>query len=669
VPRGIAAKTRSGELCVRIAQVKGPVLDDRVKAGLAALDRHAWRESYDLLKAADADGQLGGQELEQLGVAAWWLGRLDDSLDTMERAYEADIAAGDHQAATHAALELARGYGWKSARSQAMGWLARAAHLVESHPDSAARAEVLLTKAMAAEAGQDLEAAEALAKEALEAANSFGRRDDAALATELLGSLLARRGEVARGFELVDEATVMAVGGELSARATGVVYCQTIALCHDLADFERAGEWTEAATRWCERRSITGFPGICRVHRAEMLRLRGAWERAGAEAATACEELPGYNPLQAGAAFREVGELRLRMGDLEGADQAFRRAHELGSGPAPGSALLQLARGDKAGAAATIRRALASVRDRIARGRLLPAQVEIAVATGDLATAATAVEELSSLARDFGRPLFLAEAATAAGRLALARGQAAEAAQELLTAVQEWTVVDAPFEGAQARVLLASAHAAERDMAAARLELETAKGIFERLGAKTAALDAGTLLEPSAPQAAASAAGQLAYLFTDIVQSTNLIEAIGDDAWSGLVAWHDRTMHALFVEHGARDVESRGDGFFAIFDGPKEAAQCAIAIQRALSEHRKHHGFAPRVRIGLHAAVSQRVEDGYHGVGVHIAARIAALADGDQILASTGSLDGLAGIEVSDRREVTLKGIREPVEVATIAWR
>jgi class 3 adenylate cyclase len=647
-----------------------PLVDDRVKAGLAALDRHAWLESYDLLKAADSDGQLGGHELRQLGIAAWWLGRLDDSLDTMKRAYEADSAAGDHEGAAHVALELARGYSWKSARSQAMGWLARAMRLVELHPDSPARAEVLTTRAMAAEAVQDLEAAEELAKQALDAANSLGRRDDAALASELLGSLLARRGEVTRGFELIDEATLMAVGGELSARATGVVYCQTIALCHDLADFERAGEWTEAATRWCERRSITGgFPGMCRVHRAEMLRLRGAWDRASGEAAAACEELPGYNPQQAGAAFGEVGELRLRMGDLAGAEEAFRHAHELGAGPAPGSTLLQLARGDRVGAAAAIRRALDTVRDRVSRARLLPAQVEIAVAAGDLETAAAAAEELANLARDFKRPLFAAEAATAAGRLALARGQAAQAARELLAAVREWTVVDAPYEGAGARVLLAKAHAAERDLAGARLELGTAKGIFERLGAHAAALEAGRLLESATEEGAASAAGHRAYLFTDIVQSTNLIEAIGDDAWSELVGWHDRAMRALFTEHGARDVEGRGDGFFAIFEAAGQAAECAIAIQRVLSEHRQHHGFAPKVRIGLHAAVSRRVEDGYQGVGVHVAARIAALAEGDQILASTSSLHGLPGFEMLDRREVRLKGIREPVEVAAIAWR
>jgi len=650
--------------------MSGAVADDRVTAGLAALDRHAWRESYDLLKAADADGLLRGPELEQLGLAAWWLGRLDDSLETMERAYEAHTAERDHQAAAHVAIELARGYAWKSARSMAMGWLARAVHLVDTHPDSPALAEVLLAKAQASEAAQDLQGAEELAKQALEAANKFDRRDEAALATELLGSLLARRGELARGFELVDEATAMAVGGELSARATGVVYCQTIAVCHDLADFERAAEWTDAATRWCERRSIAGgFPGICRVHRAEMLRLRGAWERATSEVAAACEELPGYNPQQAGAAYREVGELRMRMGDLVGAGEAFQRAHELGAGPAPGAALLQLARGDKAGAAAAIRRALQSVRDRVSRGRLLPAQVEIAVAGSDLDTAAGAVKELEGLAQDFDRPLFRAEAATAAGRLALARGQAAEAANQLVAAVQEWTVVDAPFEAAQSRVLLAKAHTAEGDLAAARLELETAKGIYERLGAQAAALETGHLLDSLNEERQPSAAGHRTYLFTDIVQSTNLVEAIGDDAWSELVGWHDRALRTLFTAHGARDVESRGDGFFAIFEGAGPAIDCAIAIQRALSEHRKHHGFAPKVRVGVHAAPSHQVEDGYHGVGVHVAARIAALAEADQILASTSSVRDLPNLKLSERHEVTLKGIQHPVEVVAIPWR
>ena len=644
-------------------------MDERVRAGLDALDRHAWQESYDLLKAVDLDQPLAGFELEQMAQAAWWLGRLDDSLETFERAFAAHMKRGDDRSAAHAALELARGYSWKSAPSQAMGWLARAARLVESDPDSPVMAELLLNKAAVADAMQDLEAAEALTREALEVARRLDHPDEAAMAMQSLGGLLARRGEVAEGFPLIDESAAMAVGGELSARITGAVYCSTISICHDLADFERAGEWTEAATRWCERRSITGFPGVCRVHRAELLRLRGAWDRAGSEAAAACDELPGYNPAQAGAAFREMGEIQLRLGQLDQAESSFQRAHELGARPGPGDALLTLARGDTSGALASIRRSLDGMRDRIGRARLLPAQVEIAIAAGDLELASAAAEELAAVARDFARPLFLAEAATAAGRLALARDDAGEATLRLLEAIDSWTAVDAPYETAQARLLLGQAHAAQGDLAGARLELQTARATFERLTSVADAAEAGRLLKSLEEERAPGGAAHRAYLFTDIVQSTNLVELIGDESWSALIAWHDRALRNLFREHRARDVESRGDGFFATFEGVRSAASCAIDIQRTLAGHRKEHGFAPKVRVGLHVAASRKVGDGYHGVGVHVAARIAALAEGDQILASTSSLAGLPDLKLSGVRAVTLKGVAGQVEIAAIDWR
>ena len=158
----------------------------------------------------------------------------------------------------------------------------------------------------------------------------------------------------------------------------------------------------------------------------------------------------------------------------------------------------------------------------------------------------------------------------------------------------------------------------------------------------------------------AGAEGRRAYLFTDIVPSANLVDLIGDEAWSALVALNDRAMRELFAAHGSLDVETRGDGFFAIFDSPTGAVACAVAIQRALAEHREQNGIAPQARIGLHAA---------DGAGVHVAARIAALADGDQILASTSSLAGMPGLELSERRMVTIKEIEDPVEVAVIAWR
>src|SRR5207249_5470922 len=136
-----------------------------------------------------------------------------------------------------------------------------------------------------------------------------------------------------------------------------VVYCNTISTCRDLADYRRAGEWSEAAKRWCERQTISGFPGMCRVYRAEIMRLRGAWADAEMEAVRASDELRDFNLSYAAAAFYELGEIRLHGGDLDGAEQAFGEAHELGHAAQPGLGLLHLARGDAAYAQTAIRRA------------------------------------------------------------------------------------------------------------------------------------------------------------------------------------------------------------------------------------------------------------------------------------------------------------------------
>jgi class 3 adenylate cyclase len=101
----------------------------------------------------------------------------------------------------------------------------------------------------------------------------------------------------------------------------------------------------------------------------------------------------------------------------------------------------------------------------------------------------------------------------------------------------------------------------------------------------------------------------------------------------------------------------------------RPAIECAVAIQRALAEHRRTSGFAPGVRIGVHAAEANRRGNDYSGKGVHVAARIAALAGGGQVLASAETAAGLSGaFTVSEPRPVTLKGVSEPVDVVSIAW-
>jgi class 3 adenylate cyclase len=157
------------------------------------------------------------------------------------------------------------------------------------------------------------------------------------------------------------------------------------------------------------------------------------------------------------------------------------------------------------------------------------------------------------------------------------------------------------------------------------------------------------------------------FMFTDIVKSTDLVQVIGDEAWESLLRWHDQTLRSHFGAHHGEEVVSTGDGFFVGFDSPEEALDCAVAIQRALAEHRREHGFAPQVRIGVHASPATQVDRNFHGRGVHEAARIAALAEGGQILASVATAGQRAGD--APARSVTLKGIAEPMEIVPIDWR
>ncbi len=159
-------------------------------------------------------------------------------------------------------------------------------------------------------------------------------------------------------------------------------------------------------------------------------------------------------------------------------------------------------------------------------------------------------------------------------------------------------------------------------------------------------------------------------MFTDIVRSTNVVEAIGDEAWTALVSWHDKALRGLFAAHRGEEVDHAGDGFFVAFADPASAVECAVAIQRRLAEHRREHGFAPQVRIGVHATEATRHGAGYKGRGVHEAARIAALAAGDEIIASRETVDGMRPPPaVSNPRSVELKGLPAPVDVCFVEWR
>ena len=158
------------------------------------------------------------------------------------------------------------------------------------------------------------------------------------------------------------------------------------------------------------------------------------------------------------------------------------------------------------------------------------------------------------------------------------------------------------------------------------------------------------------------------FMFTDIVKSTNLVEALGDEAWQNVLRWHDETLRALFAAHKGEEVAATGDGFFVGFDSPDEALACAVAIQRKLTEQRQTQGFAPQVRIGVHATGATQVGRNFTGKGVHETARIAQLAEGGEILATRDTASD-SRFPLSEPREVNVRGISESIQVVSVDWR
>jgi class 3 adenylate cyclase len=203
------------------------------------------------------------------------------------------------------------------------------------------------------------------------------------------------------------------------------------------------------------------------------------------------------------------------------------------------------------------------------------------------------------------------------------------------------------------------------------MELVAAQSAFRQLGAVPDLVVVNSLLgDDATPVSDGRRRVEKTFMFTDIVTSTDLIGLIGDAAWEELLAWHDRTLRSAFDHHGGEVVRHTGDGFFVAFEDPDRAVRCAIDIQRQLADHRRQHGFAPWVRIGMHAADATRQGSDYAGQGVHVAARVAALAGREEIVVSTSTLDQITTTRsVSPPRAVTLKGIADPIDVQTVEWR
>ena len=459
-----------------------------------AVGREAWAEAYEGLRALDPS-RLTPQDLEGFADAAWWLSRIDESIAARQRAYSGYVAAGEDPRAAGCAARLCVEHFLRGEPAVAAGWLMRAQRHLRERPDGVQHGWLAVCEATVARFRGEVDEAMSLSQQATKIGQRFGDRDLIAMGIHLQGLGLISGGRVHEGMALLDEAMTSVVAGELSRYFTGVIYCNVLAVCLDLTDLGRAGEWNEAAREWCA--SIppeAPYPGLCRLNRAAAASLRGAWPEAEAEALRASEELT-FNPLAAAKAFYQTGEIRRRTGNLAGAEEAFIRAHELGLEPQPGLALLRLAQGKATAALAALRLALTDQSgSRLRRAQLLAAQVDVAIAARDLDAARQACEELEAIAHDFGTPALDAVAATARGALRLAEDDVAGAIERLRHAFAVWQELRLPYETARTRMLYGIAVGGAGGEEGARLELRAALAAFERLGAAADAGKAGELL-------------------------------------------------------------------------------------------------------------------------------------------------------------------------------
>jgi class 3 adenylate cyclase len=636
------------------------VVRDPLEAGREALARHEWADGYALLREADASAELAPEDLLLLGEAAMWNGHPEEVIATFERAYRGYLQLGNTLRAAYVATWIAHEQKNNLQMSVANGWMSRAKRLLDLEEEAPEHGYWALQKSLV-EIGQGnhLESL-ALAKQAEELGRRFGDRNLEIRGLQRQGNVLIEQGEVAEGKLLLDEASAAALAGELDPFSTLAVYCNTIGACRDVADFESAGEWTDRASDFCDANSMSAFPGMCRVNHAEVMKFKGRLSEAHDLADRAGKELRAWNPRIAGAAFYELGEVRLRLGELAQAEQAFREADELGRTPEPGLSLLRLAQGNVKGALASIRRAAGDESLTLpAQARLLPAAVEIAVAAGEAKEATAYAERLQAIAALFDTSALEAVAAYARGQAALARGDAEASYHEFRQARMTWDSNGATYDVARTREQLGKSLRASGDEDAAVWELQAAAARFERLGAiRDAERVAGLLARDVTTHVMKT------FLFTDIVGSTELASAVASDRhWANVLRRHDDALRAIFADFQGQVVDHTGDGFFAAFEEGADAIGAAIAIQRIVDQD-----FEFDIRIGVHADGALQTKENYHGKGVHAAARIGAAAQGREILVSHATVKDLPQVSVTNHRTIELKGFREPVDVCSVEW-
>lgn len=464
-----------------------------------ALERHEWGQAYRLLRQEAAAGALSVDELDSLAAVAYLTGREEEAFDRWVEAHTACLDTGDVHRAARLGIQLAQAFGFKGDIGRSSGWVARVRQVLDQAPDCVENGYLHYVAGMSRifEAG-DIPGARELFARAVTVADRFGDRELRALGNLGVGRCVIYLGDVARGLSLLDEVMVSVEAREVSPIVAGDAYCTVIDGCHEVFDIRRCEVWCESFTRWCDAQpDLVLYRGQCLLHRAELLQLHGRWTEGVAFAREACERLAEpVNLLVIGGAHYVEGELHRLRGEFAEAERAYEQAHAAGCDPHPGLSLLRLAEGRIEGATAGVRRALAESEGPVGRAKVLGPYAEIMLAAGDVDAANAAVHELAGIALDFGSPLLRAQAAQLTGAVRLAQGDSTGALVSLRAALSGWNELNAPYDAARTRLVIAAACDTIGDTDGAAMERRAAQATLDRLATESGA---GTTARHAAP--------------------------------------------------------------------------------------------------------------------------------------------------------------------------
>ncbi len=453
---------------------------EKARAAIAGRD---WLTAYDAYQAARAGTSLAADDLYAFGDAAWWLGRLDESLAAFEQAYRHFLDASRSREASLCALYIGMTLAIRGEVASAPAWIQRAYRHLEDEPDCVERGYLCFVEFDQALGEEDLSTASTALDRLRELSRRFYDAGLRALSILAEGRLLIRSGEVQPGFALLDEAMLSAITDDIDPSWAGHIYCAMMIVCEEILDLRRAAEWTRATLRWCDGQSSAGpFLGVCQAHRSSILRFQGQWQEAEAAVRGVLTDPLAFDIGSIAEARYQLGELHRLRGDLDAAASEFAEAHLLGRVPQPGMSLLLLSRGDAAGAMMSIETALATAPPgSVQQVHLLAAAVSIAAAAGDASLAERAAHELLALSARYATSGFAAVAHQAEGTVYLLTGSWKPATERLREACRLWADVASPLQAATCRALLGLALQGLGDSPAAKREHQAAETAFAEL--------------------------------------------------------------------------------------------------------------------------------------------------------------------------------------------